>query len=89
MLNKSEHKTLSKRASLLKPVILIGQKGLSDAVHAEINTALTHHELIKIKMAGADKTIRENMTNTILEKQTAELIQSIGGTIVIYRKASD
>ena len=54
-LSKDKRKQLQKKASILKPIIMIGQKGLTDAVLAEIDSALNIHELIKVRIRGADK----------------------------------
>lgn len=80
-----QRRKLRAQAHHLKPVILIGQKGLHEALIEELELALDHHELLKIKFAngrqGADAIIRQ-----ILERTGATLIQSIGGTATIYRK---
>ena len=53
-LSNTRRKELKKKAYPLKPIIMIGQKGLTDAVIAEIDSALDTHELIKIRIRGAD-----------------------------------
>ncbi|MDH3389230.1 MAG: YhbY family RNA-binding protein, partial [Gammaproteobacteria bacterium] len=40
----------------LKPVVIIGQKGLSENLHNEIEQALDHHEMIKMRIPALDKT---------------------------------
>jgi RNA-binding protein len=80
-------KHLKQKAHHLNPVVRTGDKGLTDAVHKEIDLALNSHELIKIKLVAADKTARKAMIDTICEKHEAELIQSIGHVIAIYRKS--
>ncbi len=73
------------QAHLLKPVIIIGQLGLTESVKNEINLTLETHELIKIKIR-AEKEQRSDYSAQILDFTKAELIQSIGQIIVIYRK---
>jgi RNA-binding protein len=85
MLDKDKKKAFVVEAHALKPVVMIGNKGLTDNILAEIDIALNHHELIKIKIA-ADRDAREILTNEIIEKTGAELIQSIGQTATIYRE---
>ncbi|MDD1608269.1 MAG: YhbY family RNA-binding protein [Methylococcaceae bacterium] len=63
---------------------MIGQSGLTDAVLAEIELALDHHELIKIKIR-AERDERKLISEKICTQSGAELIQSIGQIIVIYR----
>ena len=81
-------KKLRTKAHSLKPVIMIGQNGLTEAVLAEINLALNHHELIKIRVRTADREARKQMTAEICLQTEAELIQSIGQIAVLYRKDS-
>jgi RNA-binding protein len=80
---------LKAQAHHLKPVILIGNKGLTSGVIEETNVALTAHELIKIKIAGAEKTDRVNMLNQLCSELNANFIQLIGNIGIIYRKNPD
>lgn len=68
----------------LKPVVMIGQSGLTDSVLAEIEVALDYHELIKVKIR-AERDERKVIANEICSATKAELVQSIGQIIVIYR----
>lgn len=86
MLAKDEIKNLKARAHKLKPVVMIGQHGLSESVLKEIDSTLAHHELIKIKIAAEDKGECLTLGEAICEQLKAEFIQSIGHVIVIYRK---
>lgn len=70
----------------LEPVVLLGAKGLTVAVHKEIEVALRAHELVKIKLSSKDKIEKQNLAETICQKQGATLINQIGHMIVIYRK---
>jgi RNA-binding protein len=79
-----DKKKLKSDAHSLKPVVMIGQSGLTDAVLAEIELALDHHELIKIKIR-AERDERKLISEKICTATHAEAIQSIGQIIVIYR----
>lgn len=79
-----DKKKLKSEAHSLKPVVMIGQSGLTDAVLAEIELALDHHELIKIKIR-AERDERKLISEKICTQSGAELIQSIGQIVVIYR----
>jgi RNA-binding protein len=81
----AEKKQLRARAHTLKPVIMIGQSGLSTAVLAEIELALTTHELIKIKIQSDDRVARNQLSTELCSKSNADLIQSIGKTVIVYR----
>lgn len=70
----------------LKPVIIIGQKGMSDNLHGEIEVALNHHELLKLRIPALEKTGKRELAEMICARHDAQLIQSIGNVIVIYRR---
>lgn len=77
---------LRAQAHALKPVILTGNHGLTEALHAEIDRALHDHELIKVRINAATREDRLQMAHDITEKQQAELVQLIGHIAVFYRK---
>ncbi len=82
----SLRQALKAKAHHLKPVILIGSKGLTPAVINETEIALLAHELIKVKINGAEKEERSEITTELCTALKAELVQSIGNTSIIYRK---
>lgn len=69
----------------LKPVVLTGAAGVSEPVLQEVERALTDHELIKVKLAGADKAERRAMAERITERTGATLVQAIGRVALLYR----
>lgn len=77
-------KKFKSEAHSLKPVVMIGQAGLTAAVIAEIEIALDCHELIKVRIR-AERDARKEIANEICSTTCAELIQVIGQIIVIYR----
>lgn len=78
-------KKLRAKAHSLKPVIMIGQSGLTEAVLVEINLALDYHELIKIRIRASDRKAGKQIIADICLQTEAELIQSIGQIAVLYR----
>ena len=84
--------TPSRRAELrgeahnLRPVVLIGDKGLTDEVVAEIDRSLTAHELVKIRAGGGDRDQRDTWITAICERLQAHPVQQIGKVFVIYRE---
>jgi len=82
--NAVDRKKLKAEAHALKPVVMIGQSGLTDAVRAEIELALDSHELIKVKIR-AEREDRREISEKICLSTGAELIQAIGQIAVIYR----
>ncbi len=83
-MDAAKKKKLKSEAHHLNPVVMIGQAGLTDAVMAEIEIALDVHELIKVKIR-AERDERKTICEKICEITTAELVQSIGQIIIIYR----
>lgn len=86
-MDKAAVKALRARAHHLKPVVIVGQASLSDAVLDEIELALNHHELIKIRVNAGDRDERRETIAAICEKTGAELIQTIGHVVSVYREA--
>jgi RNA-binding protein len=82
--NAADKKKFRAQAHGLKPVIMIGQAGLTSAVLAEIELALDTHELIKIKIR-AEREARKQISEKICSDTSAALIQAIGQIAVIYR----
>lgn len=83
-MNSAEKKRLKAQAHSLKPVIMIGNAGLTPAVLNEIEIALDYHELIKIRVR-AEKEVREQITLQLCQDTRSELIQKIGQISVVYR----
>ena len=88
-LSKKQIKFLRAKSHDLKPVVLMGQKGLTEEVLNEIDNALTHHELVKIKLSVDDRVARKQLTTEICDRSQSEAVQSIGKTLSIYRVNSD
>ncbi len=88
-LSPQQKKKLKQQAHHLKPVVWLGAAGLSEAVLAELDQALEHHELIKIKIGAGERDERQAMALSACESLQAELIQLIGNNAVIYRKNPD
>ena len=72
-------------AHRLKPVVTVAQNGLSETVSREIDQALSRHELIKVKIVVGDRELRREIAGDICTQSGAELVQSIGNVVVLYR----
>ena len=88
-LTVAQRKALKKKAHVLKPIVMLGQHGLSKEVLSEIDIALNAHELIKIKLAALNPAVRKAQAAAICETLDAEHVMSIGKVTVIFRKAPD
>ena len=86
MLTAAERKALKARAHKLEPIVQIGAKGLTGEVLAEIDRALTAHELIKVRAASLERDLRDQVLASICEKTHAETVQQVGKVFVLYRK---
>jgi RNA-binding protein len=84
-----DKKKLKSQSHKLKPVVIIGQHGLTESVQQEIDQALEAHELIKIRVNAESKEARKEMADQICEHQKADLINQIGHIITIYRQSED
>ena len=74
------------RAHTLDPVVLIGGAGLSPAVLEEIDRSLKSHELIKVRVNGADRPGREAILEEISRQTGAQSVQHIGKILVLFRE---
>jgi RNA-binding protein len=88
-LNKKQIQHLKGLAHSLKPVVLLGNNGLTEAVVAEIDYALGHHELIKIKIPTDDRETKGLIVDAICREKKATQVQIIGKTLVIYRESEE
>jgi RNA-binding protein len=83
-MDAASKKKLKAQAHGLKPVIIVGQAGLTDAVLGETEIALNTHELIKVKIR-AEREERKIISEKMCAATGSTLIQSIGQIAVIYR----
>jgi RNA-binding protein len=88
-LTNNQKKYLRSMAHVLKPFVMIGQHGLSESVLAELESTLLKHELIKIKLRVSDREEKQQIVDKILKISKSELVQVIGGVLVIYRSFDD
>ncbi|HEX6995906.1 MAG TPA: ribosome assembly RNA-binding protein YhbY [Gammaproteobacteria bacterium] len=70
----------------LKPVILVGQAGVSDAVVAETRAALKAHELIKVRVAGLERDERDEALVDLAARTDSAIVGRIGHTALLYRQ---
>jgi len=84
-LTESQKKYLRGRGHDLKPLIMVGDAGLSESLLAEYESTLAHHELIKVRVRAADRESRDEMINQLCVNHSASLIQRIGNIALLYR----
>jgi putative YhbY family RNA-binding protein len=86
MLTASQRKALRARAHRLEPVVLIGAKGLTDEVVAEIDRAQRAHELIKVRAPGLERAARDQALLAICERTGAHAVQQVGKVWILFRE---
>ena len=84
-LNIRQKKFLRQQAHARKPVVTVGNPGLTTAVLAEIRSALKTHELLKIKLPAAERAARDTLLTQVCSATKAEPVQLIGRVAIIYR----
>jgi RNA-binding protein len=88
-LTSAQTRFLRGQAHDLKAMLQVGGKGVTDALLAEIDGALEHHELIKVKIAATDREARDALIGQIAARSGAALVQRIGHVAVLYRPSKD
>ncbi|HUH59365.1 MAG TPA: YhbY family RNA-binding protein [Candidimonas sp.] len=84
-ITSQERSALRAAAHPLRPVVLIGDRGLSESVLKEIELNLNAHQLIKVRVAGEDRDARNAMLETICDTLSCALVHHLGKTLIIYR----
>lgn len=86
-LSPAETKRFRRIGHELKPVVMTGGQGLTDAVVAEVDRALEDHELIKVRINGEDREVRAAEMADLARRTRAEKVQVIGKIVLLYRAA--
>lgn len=85
VLTSRERAHLKARAHALEPTVHVGHHGVTDTVVAEVDRALTAHELIKVRIGGTDRDARETMGETLCARTDAAAVQQVGKVFVLWR----
>jgi RNA-binding protein len=89
VLTSAQTRFLRGQAHDLKAMLQVGAKGVTDTLVAELDNALEHHELIKVKVGAEDREVRDAMIAELARRSDAALVQRIGHTAVLYRPSKD
>lgn len=87
-ITSQERSALRADAHALRPVVLIGDRGLSESVLKEIDQNLDAHQLIKVRVAGDDRDARVAMYDTICDTLSCAPVHHLGKMLIIYRPAA-
>jgi RNA-binding protein len=85
-LSESQKKFLRGLGHQLKPVIMVGDAGLSKSVMNEFCSTIEHHELIKVRVRASDRETRDHIISELCQKGSAELVTRIGNVALVYRR---
>lgn len=84
-LNEHQKKFLRGLGHQLKPLIMVGEAGLSASLLAEFESTLAHHELVKVRVRVGDRDERDAVIEKLCSDNSAQLIQRIGNVALLYR----
>lgn len=73
-------------AHSLNPVVMLGQKGVTPNLVAELKVALDHHELVKVRLSGGDREERTAQIEALTKGSTSELVQLVGHTATLWKR---
>ena len=88
-LSEAQKKHLRGLGHQLKPVVMIGEAGLSPSLLEEYEASLQHHELIKVSVRVGDRKERDAIIRSLCEQGSAALIQRVGNMALLYRENPD
>ena len=88
-LSEKQKKHLRRLAHPMNPIVMLGNAGLTDAVVAELDRALTDHELVKVSARVGDREARNDTLATLASRTASELVQRIGHVGVFYRRRAE
>ena len=88
-LSEPQKKLLRGLGHQLKPVITVGDAGISESLLKEFRSTIDHHELIKVRVRAADRQTRDALINDLCSKESAQLVTRIGNIALIYRRNND
>ena len=84
-LSEAQKKFLRGLGHQLKPLIMVGDAGLSESLLAEYESTLSHHELIKVRVRVGDREARDAIISKLCDDSGATLVQRIGNVALLYR----
>lgn len=84
-LSEHQKKYLRGLGHQLKPVISVGDSGLTKSLLTEFKSTLDHHELMKVKVRVGDRAARDEIIGQLCSDFGAVLVQRIGNVALLYR----
>lgn len=84
-LSQAQKKAFRSIGHHLDPVVTVSENGLSEGVMAELDRALSDHELVKVKLAVNDRETRRQAIDELAQDARADIVQTIGKMALLYR----
>lgn len=88
-LSEPQKKFLRGLGHQLKPVIIVGDAGLSESLLKEFTSTIDHHELVKVRVRAGDRETRDRIISELCNKESADLVTRIGNVALIYRRNNE
>jgi RNA-binding protein len=88
-LSSRERSQLKARAHALQPVVRVGHAGITPEVAAEVDRALTAHELIKVSIAVDDRDERQALGEALAERVGGAAVHRVGKILILWRARPD
>lgn len=85
-LSEKQKKHLRRLGHSLRPLVMLGNAGLTDAVVGELDRALADHELVKVSARLGERTTRDAALQELARRTQASMVQRIGHVGVFYRR---
>lgn len=88
-LTERQKKFLRGLGHQLKPVVMVGDAGLTESVLKEFDSTIDHHELIKVRIRASDRKSRDAIIEALCSRGSASLVSRVGNTALMYRPRDD
>ena len=85
-LTEPQKKHLRRLGHGLRPIVMMGQHGLTEGVIKETDRALEDHELVKVRARSGDRDERDAALAELASRTQSRLVQRIGNVGLLYRK---
>ncbi|MDR0267940.1 ribosome assembly RNA-binding protein YhbY [Paenibacillus sp.] len=89
MLTGKQKRYLRSLAHHLDPIFQVGKGGFNEQLVKHISEAIEKRELMKVSVLNNCLEDKYEIAEELAEKAGAELVQVIGGTIILYKESKD
>lgn len=88
-LSNPQKRFLRELAHGLKPIVTVGQRGVTESLVRELDGALSHHELVKVKVSAGDRMERDAEIAALLDATGAQAVHRVGHVVSLYRRNAE